>query len=233
MVRVDQSVIARMKKEGELFEVLVDCEKALLFREGKIKDVSEVLASKGVFKDVKKGEKASEHEMKRLFKTLDQDAIAEIIVKKGEIQLTAEHKNHLRDQKKKQIVAYLHKHAVDAKTGLPHPAQRIETLMDQARVKIDEFTPLEAQIQETITALRPLIPIKIETREIRVSIPVKYTGIAFGNLKRLAKILKEEWQKDGSLQVVIEIPAGLQEEIEQEMNKVTKGEVDFILLTKR
>ena len=46
MVRVDQAIIARLKKEGEIFELLVDCDKALAYREGKMADLSQVVASK-------------------------------------------------------------------------------------------------------------------------------------------------------------------------------------------
>ncbi|MBI5798055.1 ribosome assembly factor SBDS [Candidatus Woesearchaeota archaeon] len=233
MVRVDQSIIARLKKEGEVFEVLVDCDKALAFREGKVKSLSEVLASKGIYKDAKKGDKASEKDMKRLFKTDDEDDIAAIIIRKGEIQLTTEHKNTLREAKKKQIVAFLHQHAVDAKTGLPFPPQRIEMLMEEAKVKIDEFATVEAQVQNVLHLLRPIVPIKIETREIEVSIPAKYAGPSFSSLKRLAKIVKEGWQDDGSLLAVIEIPAGIQEEIENELNRITKGEVELRILNKK
>src|SRR3989338_8309626 len=66
---IDRSIITRLKKDGEVFEILVDCDKALAYREGKIKDLLEVLASKEIFADVKKGLRASEKEIKRIFKT--------------------------------------------------------------------------------------------------------------------------------------------------------------------
>ncbi|MSR86024.1 ribosome assembly factor SBDS [Candidatus Woesearchaeota archaeon] len=233
MVRVDQAIIARLKKEGDTFEILVDCDKALAYREGKLANLSEVLATKEIFKDAKKGIRASENEMKKLFKTDKADAIAEIIIKKGEIQITAEHRNKLREEKRKQIVAFIHRNAVDAKTGHPHPPQRIETLMEEAKIKIDEFHSVEMQVQDVITKLRPLIPIKMEVRELELLIPVKHAEAAFGHVKRTMKILKEQWGSDGSLKVIVEIPAGIQEEIEQQLNKITKGEVEITIINKR
>ena len=233
MVRVDQAIIARLKKEGETFEILVDCDMALAYREGTIKDLSQVLASKEIFKDVKKGSRASEHEMKKVFKTDKADAVAEIILKKGEIQITAEHRNKLREEKKKQIVAFIHRNAVDAKTGHPHPPQRIETLMEQAKIKIDEFHPAELQVHDVITKLRPLIPIKLEIRELELNVPVKYAEATFAHVKRSMKVVREQWGNDGSLRVVVEIPAGIQEEVEQQLNKISKGEVDITILNKK
>ena len=233
MVRVDQAIIARLKKEGDSFEILVDCDKALLYREGKLSDLSSVLASKEIFKDAKKGSRASEHEMKKLFKTSDAVAIAELILKKGEIQITAEHRNTLREEKRKKIVTFIHRNAVDAKTGHPHPPQRIEMMMDQAKIKIDEFHPAELQVQDIITKLRPFLPIKLEVRELSLSVPTKYAEVAFAHVKRSLKILKEQWGTDGSFKVIVEIPAGIQEEVEQQLNKITKGEVDITILNKK
>ncbi len=233
MVRVDQAIIARMKKEGTTFEILVDCDKALAFREGKITDLSQVLASKEIFSDVKKGLRSSETELKKVFKMNNKEAVAEIIIKKGEIQITAEHRNKLREEKRKQIIQFIHRNAIDAKTGYPHPLQRIEALMGEARVKIDEFESIEHQIHEIIVKLRPLIPIKLEVRELGITIPTKFAEAAFFQIKRTTKIISEQWGNDGSLHIVIEIPAGIQEEIETQLNKITKGEVDIRILNKK
>lgn len=233
MVRVDQAITARLKKDGEVFEILVDCDRALAYREGKLANLSEVLATKEIFKDAKKGTRASENEMKKLFKTDNADTIAEIILKKGEIQITAEHRNKLREEKRKQIVTFIHRNAVDAKTGHPHPPERIEALLEQAKIKIDEFHPVEMQVHDVITKLRPLIPIKMEIRELEFNVPVKFAEAAFAYVKRSMKVLKEQWGTDGNLKVVVEIPAGIQEEVEQQLNKITKGEVDITLLNKK
>ena len=55
MVDVNKAIIARLKKEGEIFEILVDCDKALDFKSGKKIALDDVLATFDIFKDVKKG----------------------------------------------------------------------------------------------------------------------------------------------------------------------------------
>ena len=64
MVRVDEAVIARIKKEGKTFEVMVDCDKAIEFREGKIESLEDVLATKEIFSDVKQSERATDIDIK-------------------------------------------------------------------------------------------------------------------------------------------------------------------------
>lgn len=233
MVRVDQAIIARLKKEGETFEILVDCNKALAYREGKLKDLSSVLASKEIFSDVKKGLRASENEIKRIFKAETFESIVDIILKKGEIQITAEHRNTLREEKRKQIITFIHRHAVDPKTGHPHPPQRIEKALEEAKARIDEFHSVEVQVQEILPKLRPIIPVKMETRELEILAPVKSAHGILAYLKKESKILKEQWQNDGGLKTVIEIPAGIYEEVEEKLNALSKGEVDITILNKK
>ena len=96
MVDVDKAVIARLKTHGENFEILVDCDKAIELKQGKNINLNDVLATDAVFKDVKKGERASEKELEDLFGTSDHLEISEEIIRKGEVQLTQDHMNKLR-----------------------------------------------------------------------------------------------------------------------------------------
>ena len=233
MVSVDKAIIARYKYADMHFEILVDCDNALSYKEGKIDNLSDVLATNEIFKDVKKAEHSPEAELLKVFKTTDSKEIASTIIKKGEIQLTTEHKAKLREEKKKQIIAFIHRNAVDGKTGFPHPPQRIESAMEQAKVRIDEFKPVSEQVQETITKLRPIIPIKIEKRELSIQIPADYTGKVYNSLRKLGKLMREDWLSNGSLSVILEIPAGVQEELENELNKLTRGEAQFKILSKK
>ena len=116
MVDVSKAVIARLKKAGQTFEVLVDCDNALLYREGKAK-LEDTVAGPSVFKNSKFGEHASPAEMKKAFGTEDPAKVADVVLHEGEIQLTRDHKEKLRVAKKKQVVALLARYAVDAKTG--------------------------------------------------------------------------------------------------------------------
>lgn len=232
MVDVNKAVTARMKAGGNVFEVLVDCDKAVLFREGKC-SIDGILAADMVFKDAKKGERASEHELKKDFKTDNVFEIAEIIIKKGELQLTADYRNKLREEKRKRIIELIHRNAINPQNNLPHPSDRISRALDDAKVHIDEFKKAEEQVQDIITKLRPILPIKLELREISVKIPAQYAVRCYGVLKNFGTLKKDDWQNDGSLLAIIELPGGLQEEFENELNKLTKGEIETKILSKR
>tara|TARA_Y100000034_G_C6790037_1_gene353656 strand:+ start:204 stop:905 length:702 start_codon:yes stop_codon:yes gene_type:complete len=225
MIDINKAIIARLKKGGEVFEVLVDCDKAMEFRDEKC-ELSEVLASETIYKDAKKGEKASENEMEKLFETSDEKQIAEVIVKHGEIHLTTDHRNKLREEKKKRIVELIHRNAVDSKTGLPHPPNRIEAAIDESRVGVDEFKSAEAQLEDVLEKLRSVIPIKFVIVEVEIKIPAQFSSSAYGVVKQFGKVLKENWENNGSLSLEVEIPGGLQEEFFDKLNGMTHGEIE-------
>ncbi len=229
MVDVDRAVIARLKKNGNNFEILVDCDRALEFRAGKPISLDDVIATDDIFKDVKKGEKASEHMLKTIFSTEDPRKVAEMIVRQGEVQLTAAHRTRMVEEKKKKIIEIIHRNAIDSKTGLPHPPQRIERAMEEAHVHLDEHKSAEEEIENVLKKIRVIIPIRFEMREIAVKIPPQYSGMTYPILKRY-KLLRDEWLADGSLAAIVEIPAGIQDEFFSQLNKATHGEVESKIL---
>ena len=104
MVTVEEAVIARLKTHGQNFEVLVDCNNAIAVRENKDINMKDVLAAMKVFTDAKKGLEASESGMKQIFQTAGAEEVAKQIIKKGDLQLTSEYRNSLRENKRKQVM---------------------------------------------------------------------------------------------------------------------------------
>src|SRR3989344_9278633 len=162
MVTVEKAIIARLKSHGQHFEILVDCSNALALKEGRNVDMHDILAAMQIFSDAHKGLVASEHAMKQIFGTNDVEEVAKQIIQKGEIQLTQEYRERLRDEKRKQIITMIHRNGVDPKTHLPHPPQRIENAFIEAKFNVDEFKSVQEQVQEALKQLRPILPIKFE-----------------------------------------------------------------------
>jgi ribosome maturation protein SDO1 len=217
-------VIARIKKHGENFEVLVDPYLARDLKEGKDVNFEELIASEEIFKDAKKGDRASIDDLKKVFGTDDLHQIIKTIILDGEVQITAEQRKEMYDQKRRQIIDFLSKNAVDPRTGTPHPPARIERTLEEAKVHIDIFKPIESQMKSILKAIKPIIPIRIEEIEIAIKIPPDYSGKAVGAIYSFGNVIQEEWQKDGSWICVIRIPAGMQGDLLDLLGKVTHGE---------
>jgi ribosome maturation protein SDO1 len=220
----DKIHLARLKKGKDIFEVVVNPDAAMDFRQGKAV-LEDALVSDKVYFDAKKALVASEEKLKNLFSTENFHDIAKEIILRGDIQLSAEYREKKRLELRKQIINFISSYAIDPGTNLPHPPTRIESAIEQARVKIDENKNINEQIDDIIKKLKPVIPIKIVTKEILIKVPSQHTKV-YGQLLKLGKVLREEWGNDGALMLTVEIPGGLEVSIYEKINKLTQGEAD-------
>ena len=229
MASLDNSITAHMEISGERFEVMVDPDLALAYRLGQKKELNNVLTVEEVFKNFRKGERHTTSALQKAFGTTDVFAIAERIVKNGELALTTDQKRKMLEEKKKQIVAILMRECIDPRTGAPHTQLRLEQSMDAARVHIDGFKDAASQVEDVMKALRPIIPLKVERVRVAVKIPPEHAQRVYGTLKGYG-IQKEEWARDGSLIVVLEMPAGMQGEFYDKINRATAGAAETKLM---
>jgi ribosome maturation protein SDO1 len=186
-----------------------------------------LLAVEKVFKDAGKGEVASKDSLLKAFGTDEVEKVAGQILLKGKIQLTTEQRRKMREEKLKQVVSLISRRAINPQTGLPHPPSRVEEAVRRAKVGIDEFKTAEEQLPTVLKAIQSLLPLKFETRKIALKIPPSYAGKALHAIKGMAEVKKEEWLSDGSLLLLVELPAGLQPEFFDRVNDLTRGEAQL------
>lgn len=230
MVKVDDAVIARWETQGSRFEVLVDPLAVQMIKDGKEVDLADKLALDQVYKDVKKGDKVSEEHLERTFHTHDLVTIARLIIQKGEVQVTTEQRHQLQETKRKQIVATIARNAMNPQTGAPHPSARIEAAMMEVKYHVDPFRSVDAQVQEVLAKLRPILPIRFDVVKVRIKVPAQYYPHVIGEIKGLGKLSDEIWMGDGSWSGVLEIPAGIQTELYEKLNARTKGNAETVLV---
>jgi ribosome maturation protein SDO1 len=224
MIPLEHSVVARLESFGERFEILVDPEKAALVRQGQPVEIEDVVAALNVFGNSSKATRASDEALMKVFHTTDFNTVARKIIEKGEIHLTADQRKQMIEEKRRQVVNFIARNSVNPQTGHPHPAHRIEMAMEEARVNIDPFKHLDEQVKETVKALRPLLPIRFEELRLAIKIPPDNAARAYGDIAAASVMEKDEWLKDGSWVCVVRIPAGIQIEFYDLINKLSKGE---------
>ena len=159
MVSLEDAVTARYETGGNRFEILIDPKAAQSYREGDEIDWEEAIAADGVWADSAKGDRAPDILVNDAFGTTELIEIYKKILTEGTIQLTAHQRNEMVDQKKKQIVAHIVANAMNPQTGGPHPPQRIENAIDEARFSVDPMEAIEKQVEKLIKLIKPLIPI--------------------------------------------------------------------------
>ena len=226
LVDLDKAIIASYETKGERFEILIDPDVVQLLKDGKEVNLIDHMVIDEIFKDSKKGTKASEDKIKATFGTTDVIEVAKQIVKEGHIQLTTDQRRVMQENKRKQIIAMIARNAINPQTGAPHPPQRIEIAMEEAKVHVDPFKSAEAQVHDVLNALRPLIPIKFDKVKIAVRLAPDDYGKCYGDIKSFGSIIREEWQGNGYWIGVVEMPAGMQTDFYQKLNEKTKGSVE-------
>ncbi len=215
--------LARLRKGGAVFEVVVDPDAVIALRESGKGKVRDVVRAEKVFADAKKGELASEEQLETILGTVAFEEAARRILDEGEIQLTAEHRERVRERKRRQLVARIHRNAIDPKTGSPHPEKRIELAMEEAKVKMDELRTVEQQLPDVVKRLQAVLPLRFEQARLTLRIPSQYGAKLYGEVTRQAKLLEEAWLDDGSWQAEVELPAGMKEEFADMLKNATHG----------
>ncbi len=210
--------IARIKKIGKEFEIIVNMEKALNFK--KSSSDNDFLEIDKIFLDSKKGFTAPKEDLIKAFGTEDVYEISKKIVREGEILLTKEYRDKQQDKKFNEIIDFLSRNTINSKTGNPYTPHIIKTALEEAGVNIKN-TPIEEQIPEIIGKLSKVIPLKIETRKIKIIIPAIHTGQVYGILSQYKE--KENWLNDGSLEVIVNVPSGTVMNFYEKLNSITHG----------
>lgn len=230
LVDIDKAIIASYSEKGEDFEILIDPAVVQSLKEGKEINLIDHMAIDEIFKDARKGTKASVEKMQMIFGTSDVISVAKKILEKGTIQLTTEQRRAMLESKRRQLIAIISKNAVNPQTGAPHPPQRIEIAMEEAKVRIDPYKSAESQVQDVLAALRPLIPIKFDKVKIAVRLSPDDYGKCYGDIKGFGTIIREEWQSNGNWIGVVEMPAGMQTDFYEKLNQKTKGAAETKVL---
>ncbi len=226
MIPVDKAVIARAKKFGNTFEILVDPEKAREYKRNPASvAIEDVVAAMEVYSDSGKGKRANESDLKQAFEATDFPTVLSKILQHGEIQLTTEQKRQMAEQRKKQVITLIAKSAVDPRTHAPHPRDRIERLIDENKIRIDAMQSAQEQVNDVLKELKKIIPISMEHVKVEIKLNAQDAARLYGVLKEYG-LAREQWNSDGSLQGFVEMAAGVQSEFYDRVNKRATGFVD-------
>ena len=225
MVSLDDAVLARLEKGGKRYEALVDPDLVEQWKEDASSiDLDDFMAMDEIFHDARAGERPTEEALMNTFQTLNVEAILNIILDKGSIQLTTAQRKARVENMRQQIIHHIHSQAIDPKSKSPHPRTRIELALDESKYSVDPFKRLEDQVKDAIAKLKPLIPLSFESVRLAFRIP----GSAYGSVSQLLRPYqkKEQWLENGDWACVVELPAGMKGDlIGQVLKRANTAEV--------
>ncbi|RJX43588.1 ribosome assembly factor SBDS [Halonotius aquaticus] len=228
MISLEDAVTARLESHGARFEVLIDPDAALEIKRDEFDgELEDVIAAEDVFEDASRGDRPAETDLEDVFDTTEPLEIIPEVIKRGEIQITAEQRREMQEQKRKQLINTIARNAVNPQMDdAPHPPERIERALDEAGFRIDPMEPVSEQVDEALEDLRPVIPIRFDEVTMAVQLPADHAGSGQAEVRQYGELEREEWQSDGSWVGVVTFPAGLQNDFYDMVNELTSGEAE-------
>lgn len=228
MISLDEAVTAQLESHGARFEVLVDPDAALAIKRGEFDgDLEEVIAAEDVFENASRGDRPAAEDLETVFETTEPLEIIPEVIRRGDIQITAEQRREMQEQKRKQLIDRITRNAVNPQMDdAPHPPERIERALEEADFTVDPMEPVENQVDEALDVLRPIIPIRFDEVVIAVRISAANAGSGQARIRQFGDLKREEWQSDGSWVGVLEFPAGLQNDFYELVNEVSSGNAE-------
>jgi ribosome maturation protein SDO1 len=228
MISLDEAVTARLESHGERFEVLVDPDAALAIKRGEFDgDLTDVIAAEDIFEDASRGDRPPENALEEVFDTTDPIEIIPQVIERGEIQITADQRREMQEQKHRELINRIARNAVNPQMDdAPHPPERIESALQETDFRVDPMDPVETQVDDALDALRPVIPIRFDTVTVAVQLPTDYAGSGQAKIRQFGDLEREEWQPDGSWIGVVSFPAGMQNDFYDLVNEVSSGEAE-------
>ncbi len=127
------------------------------------------------------------------------------------------------EAKRRRIITHIAANAINPQTKLPHPAQRIEIALEEARFRPDLFKPMDREVDEAMKLLRPLLPIRFEKSRVAVKVSGPDYARCYEDIVHYGIVEREEWGSDGSWMGLMEVPAGLTLELSEKLKHKTKG----------
>lgn len=160
------------------------------------------------------------------FGTSNSKDICAAIVEKGDLELSAAERKEAVAKKRLEIVTYLHKYYTDPKAKTPHPIVRIENALDEVKYRVDADIPADKQAQEAAKKIMLIMPMKKSEMGGTMTLPHAHIGAGASVLKKLARVMSENYTDTGC-EYVIEFLPGDYQTLLSELGKVTGGDFNF------
>ena len=214
--------VVKYKFGKNTFEILCKMGTAQKYKEGKL-GINNVLVSDDVFLGhYQKGERPSPSDLTAAFKTTDMAVCAKYILDHGEINLSQDERKEKVEQRRNEIINYIHKYFVDPKTKTPHPVTRIDNALTVLKVHPDPDKSFDREIQEIVKLLPGVLIIKRCEIEATLSVPTAFMGAADGIVRKHATVCREKYDGPNCIVEVTLLP-GDYDALVADLARVTKG----------
>ncbi|HYA22148.1 MAG TPA: ribosome assembly factor SBDS [Thermoproteota archaeon] len=211
--------LARLDVRGNHFEVLVDSERALDYKLKRTPWSDKILKFEEVFRDYKKGERASRDALLKAFSTDDPRKICKVIIDDGELQVPAHMRRKLLEEKRKTIMVLIARVSIDPQTNTPIPLLRVEQAFDKISIPVDPSKEPIDQLKPIIREMKRILPMKVKEAEIEAEFPPDLITHVRGYLESVGEMVIQPRKRGDLLTMTVKVPEAARTDIVQKVAK--------------
>ncbi|KAJ1612418.1 zinc finger-containing protein [Cryptosporidium canis] len=171
-IRLTNVAVVRYKSHGKRFEVACYKNKILNWRSGVEWDLDEVLQIRSIFANVSKGQVANSDDLNLVFGTNNIDRICQIILSKGEIQVSETERSYMLDKQFTDICHMISKMTVNPKNNLPLSVKMIESELKKSGFSVSLNKTTKEQSLKALDILKKRIPEQIERAKMMLKLSI-------------------------------------------------------------
>lgn len=172
-VRMTNIALVRYKVGGKRFEIACYRNKVLDWRNKLEKDINEVLQSDAVYLNVSRGTLANRKELKAAFGTEDLKQVIQIILDKGQLQVSKKEREQEMVNKFQEIATIIADKCINSSTRRPFTVELIEQSMRDLHVNVRPKKSAKQQALDVIQLLQKSLPISRARMRVRVECPAR------------------------------------------------------------
>lgn len=221
-------MLVRLKKGKTTFEVMVEEGKVAQYREGKVKNLSEVVVAEVVWVNANKGKRASAEQLTGAFGTADTMSVLETIVKTGDSQESDGERKGKLAEKRQEVINYITKNYVDPATKKLLPVTRVENALSQVKARIDPDVDAQRQVTALVPKLSAVLPMKKGGSSVAgvVIVATKLASATSSAIRKHATVHRENYDRT---QCRFEVEVHDQGSFLEDVGKATKGDFEFVV----
>lgn len=192
-VRFTNVAVVRLQRGGKRFEIACYKNKVVEWRKKITTDLDEVLQTPTIFTNVGKGVVAKKAELSKAFNTTDQEKIIQMILDKGEIQVSTEERKLELENSFKDIAQIVVEKCINPETGRPLTVGMVEKAMRDIHYSVKAGKSPKQQALEVIKLLREKSDFPIARAPMRLKLILPEADL---------ENIKQELQKEAVVQKI-------------------------------
>ncbi|CAK4079364.1 unnamed protein product [Aphanomyces euteiches] len=200
--RLENTTVVRLRKGGCRFEVACIKNTVANWRSGVETDLEQVLQSRAIFENVSRAKRAHDEDIERVFKTLDIEHVAKIIIETGEVQVTDEERATHNESVFREIAGIVADRCVHPESNRPYSVSSIEKLMKDTQYALNPNRSVKQQASDVVQSLKARIPITRAKMKVQVSVGLQDESLLNDFLSSNTANIVEQQSSDAGLSYV-------------------------------